>query len=473
MKDSDFPSRREFVQGMLATSAAIGALSQIGCQAAGGHAALGDAPPGKDALPAPPQPRESFKDVRVAFIGTGGMGASHVKDAHELGVTCAALCDVDSNEFAKGKELFPDAPTFGDYREMFDKHARNIDAVMIGTPDHHHYPATMLALQAGKHVYTQKPLTHTPWEARQLAQAAKSYKVATQMGNQFHAGAGWRRVVEWIRSGALGEVREVHSWTDRPVWPQGMERPEGQDAVPANLNWDAWLGPAPARPYKAETYHRFKWRGWWDFGCGALGDMACHTMDGVFWAMQPGHCEYVEPVAMTPMNAESFPKSAVVRWHFPRAGGRPAFDAYWYEGTLLPPAPPTIEVGRALRGSGNLFVGTKRTLLVQGDYGETSLLIPETERKAYKTRHGDPKQIIPRSPGHLQEWLMACCGDQPLDFPKSNFSYAAPMTETLLLGNIAMRMGRRLNWDGKNLRFTNVAEANQFVSKEYRSGWKF
>lgn len=470
----DFPSRREFVQGMLATSAAAAALAQVGCQAAGPReASAGSGDKKESALPPPPKPRESFKNVRVAFIGTGGMGGSHVKDAHELGVTCAALCDVDSNEFKKAKELFPDAPTFSDYREMFDKHAKNIDAVMIGVPDHHHYPATILAMKAGKHVYTQKPLTHTPWEARQLGEAARTYKVATQMGNQGHAGVGWRRVVEWIRSGALGDIKEVHTWTDRPIWPQGVERPEGQDTVPGNLNWDAWLGPAPARPYKNDTYHRFKWRGWWDFGCGALGDMACHTMDGMFWAMNPGHCEYVEPMAMTPMNNETFPKSSVVKWHFGRGAGRPAFDAYWYDGALLPPAPPTMEVDKRTKGTGNLFIGTKRTLLVQGDYGESCLLIPEAERKAYKAAHGDPKQLIQRSPGHIEEWLMACSGDQPIDFPKSNFSYSAPMSETLLLGNIAMRMGRRLDWDGKNMRFTNVPDANKYVTKEYREGWKF
>src|SRR5690606_5252419 len=199
-----------------------------------------------------------------------------------------------------------------DYREMFDKEKGNFDAVMIGVPDHHHYPATVLAMQHGVHCYTQKPLTQTVWEARQLTKlAAANPKIVTQMGNQGHAGEGWRLVYEWIHSGALGDVLEVHSWTNRPVWPQGIKRPEGEDPVPSELDWDVWIGPSPMRPYKNRTYHGFNWRGWWDFGAGALGDMACHTMDGMFWALDPGHAATVEPVAATPHNDDSFPSSTV------------------------------------------------------------------------------------------------------------------------------------------------------------------
>jgi len=352
---------------------------------------------------------------------------------------------------------------------MFDKEHKNFDAVMIGTPDHHHYPATMIAMQLGKHVYTQKPLTHTPWEARQLAAAAKKYKVATQMGNQGHAMEGWRLVYEWIHSGALGDIIETHTWTDRPVWPQGMARPEGTDPVPANLNWDAWLGPAPERPYKDKAYHPFVWRGWWDFGAGAPGDMACHTMDVIFWALVRGHPKDVAPIAVTAVNKGAFPTASMGRWEFPARGKRPPFVAHGYDGDLRPTTPTALELNRKLPDTGNLFVGTKATLLVQGDYGETPRVIPETKMREI----GKPPRLLERSPGHVQEWLMAAAGEQPIDFPKSNFAYAGPMSETLLLGNIALRVGRRLEWNGEKLEFTNVPEANQYVTKEYRSGWKF
>lgn len=460
----DFASRRGFLRAAAAvgTTAAVAGLG--GCAATGPKAVSDgqslDAPvfdPGK-------QP------VRVAFIGTGGMGGAHVEQTKELGVVCPCFCDVDSNEWSKALEAHSSAKGYQDYREMFDKEHKNFDAVMIGTPDHHHFPATMIALQLGKHVYTQKPLTHTPWEARQLGDAPTRYKVATQMGNQGHAGEGWRLVAEWVQSGRLGHITDVHTWTNRPGgwWPQGVPRPEGEDAVPANLNWDVWLGPAPKRPYKADTYHRFKWRGWWDFGCGALGDMACHTMDGLFWALNPGPCSAVEPAAMTPFNGETFPTSAMIKWEFRGRAGRPPIASYWYDGGLKPTLPPDLEFGKKLPETGNLFIGTKASLLVSGDYGESPRVFPEKRMKEI----GKPKRIFPRSPGHMEEWLMACRGERPVDFPKSNFSYAGPMTETILLGNIALRMGRRLEWDAASMKFTNLPEANAFVTKEYRQGWK-
>jgi len=412
--------------------------------------------------------------LRVAFIGTGGIGVWHLEQTAKLDIVCPCYCDVDTTHFAKAAGLYPEARAYQDYREMFDREHKNFDAVMIGIPDHHHYPATLIAMQLGKHVYTQKPLTHTVWEARQLAIAARKYRVATQMGNQGHAKEGWRLVYEWIHSGAIGQVKEVHTWTDRPIWPQGIGRPEGEDPVPSNLNWDVWLGPAPYRPYKGPApgeqngpYHPFNWRGWWDFGCGALGDMACHTMDGLFAVLDPGLPTAVEPVAATPATDESFPVASVIKWEFPAKGWRPAFTAYWYDGQLKPRLPKELEYGRRLPNTGNLYIGTKGVLLVAGDYNDSPRLIPESKME----KVGKPKRLLERSPGHVLEWIMACRGEKPLDYPKSNFAYAAPFTEAVLLGNVALRVGRRIEYDARNLRITNLPEANQLLTKSYRKGW--
>jgi len=430
----------------------------------GSEPVTGPAPAPRPAVYAPKRDA-----VRVAFIGTAGIGNWHLEQAHELGVVCPCYCDIDTNRMAKAAELYPDAKPYQDYREMYDREHANFDAVMVGTPDHHHYPATIIGMQLGKHVYTQKPLTHTPWEARQLALAAEKYKVATQMGNQGHALEGWRLVYEWVHSGALGDVLETHTWTDRPIWPQGIPRPEESDPVPSHVNWDAWLGPAAERPFKDGVYHPFKWRGWIDFGAGALGDMACHTMDGIFWALAPGYPTAIEPIAMGEVNGETFPTASALKWEFPARGARRAFTAYWYDGGLRPKLPPDLEYGRSVPATGNLFLGTKGALLIAGDYGESPRLIPESKMKEI----GKPPQLLERSPGHVQEWVMACKGEQPIDYPKSNFAYAGPFTEVVLLGNIALRVGRRLNWDGENLRFTNIPEANELVTKEYREGWRF
>ncbi len=467
MNNSKRTTRRTFIKSAAAVAGAAVVAGMPGCAA-----------PGAARRKIPSVTARPLEKLRLAFIGTGGIGGWHLDKTRELGVVCPCYCDVDTDQMRKAAEYFPDAQAYQDYRKMFDQEHANIDAVMIGIPDHHHYPATIIAMQLGKHVYTQKPLTHTPWEARRLADAAVKYKVATQMGNQGHAMQGWRLVYEWYQDGALGHVKEVHTWTNRPGgwWPQGMGRPEGEDPVPANLDWDVWLGPAPVRPYKGPqpgqkrgSYHPFNWRGWWDFGCGALGDMACHTMDCLFAALEPGYPTAVEPVAMTPMNDESFPETTVIRWEFPRRGSRPGFVAYWYDGGLRPHVPEALELERRLPETGNLFIGTKASLLVAGDYGDRPRVIPESKMKEV----GKPPELLERSPGHVEEWIKAAKGEEPIDFPKSNFAYAGPMTETVLLGNIALRMGRRLEWDGERMEFTNVPEANEFVSKEYRDGWKF
>jgi predicted dehydrogenase len=468
MKEQKRTTRRTFLKSSAAAAGLTFAAGLPGC-------ATGDRKRAARTGPIFATPRDK---LRIAFVGTGGIGGFHLKHTEDLGVVCPCFCDVDTNRMGDAAALYPDATRYQDYRKMFDREHKNFDAVMIGTPDHHHYPATIIAMQHGKHVYTQKPLTHTPWEARELTKAAEKYKVVTQMGNQGHGMQGWRLVYEWVYSGAIGDVKETHVWTDRPVWPQGIGRPEGADPVPSSLDWDVWLGPAPQRPYKAHAtgdpskpgpYHWFNWRGWWDFGAGALGDMACHTMDGVWAVMDPGYPTSVEPVAATAITADAFPNNSMIKWEFPARHGRPAFTNYWYDGGLKPRFPAELELDRSYASGGCLFVGTKATIVVAGDYCNSPRIIPEAKMKEI----GKPPQMLERSPGQVKEWVMACKGEKPVDYARSNFAYAGPFTEAVLLGNIALRMGRRLEWDGENMQFTNLPEANQYVTKEYRAGWKF
>ncbi|MGD8451632.1 MAG: Gfo/Idh/MocA family oxidoreductase [Phycisphaerae bacterium] len=463
MQDERRSSRRRFLKNAAtAAGATLLASSLQGCASGRGERFM---PQGLHRGVLLPR-REK---LRVAFIGTGGIGGYHLDSTAELPVVCPCYCDVDTRRMEKAAELHPQAKAYQDYREMFDKEHMNFDAVMVGVPDHHHYPATMIAMQLGKHVYTQKPLTHTVWEARQLTEAARKYQVATQMGNQGHSMQGWRLVFEWVHSGAIGDVLETHTWTNRPVWPQAMIRPEETDAVPEQLNWDAWLGPAPERAFKDKIYHPFVWRGWFDFGCGALGDMACHTMDGIFAVLDPGSPTSVEPIAATPLTAEAFPNSSLIKWEFPARKGRRAFTTYWYDGGLKPRLPDHLEQGRTLPDTGNLFIGTKASMLISGDYLESPRIIPESRMKEV----GKPPKMLERSPGQIEEWILAATGEKPLDYTGSNFGYAGPFTEAVLLGNVALRVGRPLKWDGPNMRITNLPEANEFLTKEYRPGWKF
>ncbi len=451
-------TRREFLKAAAITGAAASLLGSAAC-----------APGDNRQKMARRAPRYAPKtqELRIAYVGTGGIGGYHLEKTRELGIHCPCFCDVDTERMGKAAEFWPMAKRYQDYREMFEREGKNFDAVMVGTPDHMHYPITLRAMQMGKHVYTQKPLTHTVWEARELAKAAAEYPVVTQMGNQGHANEGNRITYEWIRGGFIGDVLETHTWTDRPVWPQGMNLPEETTVAPGNLKWDAWVGAAPMRDYAKDAYHPFNWRGWLDFGAGALGDMACHTMDNVFWSLEPGYPTRITPLAMSSLNDVAFPKSSIIKWDFPRRGSRKAFSAFWYDGGLRPMTPPELELERRLPSTGALFIGTKATILVSGDYGESPRIIPDTLRKEI----GKPPQLLERSPGHVEEWVAACKGEQAIEYPGSNFSYAGPMTETILLGNIALRIGRALDYDGAAMRFTNMPEANQYLSKEYREGW--
>jgi predicted dehydrogenase len=378
-----------------------------------------------------------------------------------------ALCDVDDAYAAETFKKYPRAKTYRDFRRMLERQ-RNIDAVIVATPDHTHAVLSKFAMKMGKHEYSQKPMTRTVYEARMLTEAARKYKVVTQMGNQGHSDEGVRLICEWIWDGAIGPVREVHAWTDRPFWPQGIDRPKDTPPVPSTLDWDLWLGPVPERPYNP-AYLPFKWRGWWDFGCGALGDMACHVMDPIFAALKLGYPTQVQ-ASSSKVNSETAPVASIVHYSFPARRGMPPVKVTWYDGGLMPALPDELELERKLNDSGVIFVGDKGKLTCH-TYSNSPRLIPETKMQEYKR----PPKTLPRIPngrdGHEQDWVRACKGGKPAC---SNFDYAGPMTESVVLGNLAIRMGRnvRLNWDGQNMKVTNnEPDANKYVNEPYRKGW--
>jgi predicted dehydrogenase len=415
--------------------------------------------------------------LNIACIGVGGKGGSDTDQAAQVGQV-VALCDVDDrtlNRKAAG-EKFSGAKKYNDFRKMFDEMGGKIDAVTVSTPDHTHAVAAMMAIKNKKHVYCQKPLTHTVFEARALREAARKYGVCTQMGNQGSAENGLREAVEVIQAGAIGPVTEAHVWTNRPIWPQAptiTARPKREDPVPEYLHWDEWLGPAPYRPYVGNrTYHDFAWRGWWDFGTGALGDMACHTANMAFRALKLAYPSSV--VAENgPINPETYPAWATITFQFPARGEMPPVKFVWYEGKRdgkknLPPK--ELLHGENPPGSGSLLVGAKGTLYSPNDYGAEYRLLPKEQFKDYKK----PEPRLPRNGrgdlGMKQEWARAIKENKP-EIAYSNFDFAAMLTETILLGNVAMRAGKKLEWDGPNLKFTNAPEADKLLRMEYRSGW--
>ena len=394
--------------------------------------------------------------LNIGLIGVGNKGAENLKNLSDQNVV--ALCDVDKNFLDAASQKHPGAKKYRDFRKLLEQ--RDIDAVVVTIPDHNHAVAAMAAIRLGKHVYCEKPLTHDLYEARQLARAAREHNVATQMGNGGHASDSLRSAVEWVQAGVLGPVREVHAWSNRPIWPQGITRPADTPPVPKNLDWDLWIGSAPMRPYHP-AYHPFKWRGWWDFGTGALGDMGCHIIDAAFWALNLGHPESVETES-SPLNNETAPKWSIVHYQFPARGELPAVKLTWHDGGKLPPRELLdLAAGDKFPENGSLFVGQKgRLLLMQGK----SELLPEQQWKDFQP----PPKTIPRSPGHYAEWIAACKGG-PAAF--SNFNYAGPLTEMVLLGNLALRIGKKIEWDGKNLKARNAPEADHYIRREYRRGW--
>jgi predicted dehydrogenase len=410
--------------------------------------------------------------LNIAGIGVGGMGAADLQSVASENIV--ALCDVHQSYAAETFKTYPNAKIYKDYRKMLDRQ-RDIDACVIATPDHTHAWIAMAAIRAGKHIYVEKPLTYSVYEARMLTQAAREAGVATQMGNQGHASESIRLIKEWIEDGAIGTVREVHAWTTHAVWPQGMERPKETPPVPADLEWDLWLGPAPYRPYHP-AYLRQLWRGWWDFGTGALGDMGCHVIDTAYYALelpQPTAVEaccsiFVPEVTWDkPFNTESYPRASIVRYDLPGRGLRPAVKLTWYDGGLTPPRPAELEEGRQMgnRFGGIIFIGDKGTIMGGGHGGDSPRIIPEAKMQEYAR----PPKSIPRSVGHHAEWLSACKGAEPA---KSNFDYAGPLTELVLLGNIALRFRhQKLCWDSENMKVTNVPEANNYIHRQFRTGW--
>jgi predicted dehydrogenase len=357
---------------------------------------------------------------------------------------------------------------------------KDIDAVIVATPDHTHAVIAMTAMERGKHVYVQKPLTHSVQEARLLTEAAHKYKVATQMGNQGRSGEGARLICEWVWAGAIGKVREAHAWTNRPVWPSGIEveRPGETPEVPASLDWDLWLGPARLRPYHP-TYHPAKWRAWWDFGTGSLGDMGCHLIDPLFWALKLKYPTSVEANVSKYWHAffqesaaknEMFPRSTIVRFRFPAREEMPEVDLTWWDGGLLPSRPHALEAGRRLGDldGGILLIGDEG-IIKAGCYGESPRLVPEAAMKKYKRPPKTLERIPEGADGHEQDWIRACKGGPPAC---SNFDYSGPLSETVLMGNLAVRFpDRELFWNGEAMEVTNDPDANAYVKREYREGW--
>lgn len=407
--------------------------------------------------------------LNIAGIGIGGQGAWDLQELEKENIV--ALCDVDWDYATKVFEKYPKAAKYKDFRVMLEKE-KGIDAVVIATPDHTHAVVTVASVRHGKHVYCEKPLTHTVFEAREIAKAAAGAKVATQMGNQGMAFEGNRLIKEWLADGAIGDVREVHVWSDRPTrlgakdlwWRQGIDRPQDTPPIPETLDWDLWLGPAPFRPYHP-AYVPFSWRGWWDFGEGGLGDMGVHNIAPVFSALKLTAPTKV-CASSTPVFEESLPMACIVHYEFPARGELPPVTMHWYDGGLLPPRPEELDDGRELnKEDGILFVGDRGKMLVEGWGGASPRIIPESRMQAYK----QPPKSLPRSAGHHQEWIDACKKGTPTE---SHFGFAGPLTETLLVGIISVRLGgRKLNWNAHALQFLNDEEANRHLHYQYRDGW--
>lgn len=450
-------SRRKFLGGAAVAAAGITVLPR---HVLGGE---GNTPPSNT--------------LNVAKIGCGGMGGADLNKVVECGANIVGLCDVDEGVLNGVSGKLPRAKRYRDFRKMLDEMEKDIDAVVVSTPDVTHAVASMWAIKRGKHVYCQKPLTRTVKEARLLTEAARKHKVATQMGNQGHGGGGLPATTEFVRAGVIGAIKEVHIWSDRPRnwWPQPVSRPAYSDPVPKRLDWDLWLGPMPKRPFVDKwregpskgkpVYHHHNWRGWWDFGAGALGDMACHNMDPAFFALDLGAPTWVRATCPE-FDRASFPAWSVIEWAFPAKGNRPAVRVFWHDGGKRPPRPEELEQDRNMGDNGCLFIGEKGKMMGGGWAGFCRIL-PESRMKETKA----PPRTLPRSIGHYKEWVEASKGAKII--PGSNFGYSGPMTEAILLGNIAVCYpGQKLLWDARKLVFTNNAEANGLLHYECRKGWE-
>jgi predicted dehydrogenase len=446
-------NRREFLQA--------GVAAGIGFWAAGGVSAEDK------------KERSSAERLNIACIGVGGKGSSDTDHAGMIG-DVVGLCDIDDNQLDNKAEKFPKAKKFNDFREMLEKMGKDIDAVTISTADHTHAPAAAMAIKMGKHVYCQKPLTHDVYEARRLRELAREYKVCTQMGNQGTALPQFRTSVEILQAMATGPIKEVHLWTNRPIWPQSpkvTKRPEPQNP-PKHVHWDLWLGPAPERPY-APGYHPFAWRGWWDFGTGALGDMACHTANMPYMGLKLGLPTTISAESET-VNPETYPGWAKVTYEFPARGEMPAVKVTWYEGKkddkrVLPPI-ALLQGKKNYSGSGSLLVGEKATIYSPDDYGATLQFLGEGAKDIKKPEPRFTRMEGNSDENQKKEWAQAIKkGDYKIAL--SNFDYAGMLAEAILLGNVAIRAGRKLTYDGEKGTF-NESDADKLLRREYRTGWK-
>jgi predicted dehydrogenase len=437
--------------------------------------------------------------LNIAGIGIGGKGRTNLRNMKSENIV--ALCDIDQNYAAKTFNDYPDAKRFVDFRKMLDEFGKSFDAVVIATPDHTHAVTAMAAMQMGKHVYVQKPLTHTVHESRVLLEASRKYKVVTQMGNEGHSSDSVAEVCEWIWSGAIGEIRHVDAWTDRPIWPQGIMRPTEVMTIPESIDWELFIGPAPMRPYNS-AYHPFSWRGWWDFGTGALGDMACHVLDVIVAGLKPGNPLTLE-ASSTAINTESAPQSSLIHYNFPERQkigetAMPAFSVNWYDGGLLPERPEGLADGEEMGTGRNgvIFHGSKGKLIC-GNYGEKYKLLPVDKFKDMPK----PPQSVRRIPvSHEMDWVRACKESaEGRVLPASNFEYACPLNEMVVMGNLAVRLQslqRKLQWDDKNMRISNISDnekiritngvpgsgpkmvefnarqaSEEYIKTTYRTGW--
>jgi hypothetical protein len=426
--------------------------------------------------------------INVACIGVHGKGDSDTDDTAHCGGNLVALCDVDKNHLAAKAKTFPEAKLYNDFRKMLDEMGPSIDAVTVSIPDHCHGLASAIAMGMGKHVYCQKPLTQTVFEARLLRDLAASKKLATQMGNQGSASPALRRGVEVLQAGVIGQVSELHVWTNRPIWPQGLDRPQGEDPVPDYMNWDAWIGPAPMRPFKQGVYHDFVWRGWHDFGTGALGDMACHMVNMPFRALKMGYPNLVQCEEASALHAETYPKTSRIRFEFPEREGLAPLKFWWYDGNpqdpykpFTPPLRPPTEVTKDLLDlygklpeEGILLVGDKGKLFSPSDDGSKAVLLLAGEQsysaiEKHEAARTVP-QTIPRSPGHNEEWFRMMRDGTPA---YSNFAIAAELTEIILLGCVAMRVGvgQEMKWDAAAVNSPNCPDAAQYLKRQNRNGW--
>lgn len=427
--------------------------------------------------------------LQVAAIGAGGKGSSDLSGFFSSGkVDVAYLCDVDDRQAANSVKKYTQAKYYKDWREMLDKEHKHIDALSVSTPDNCHAVAAMACIMLGKHVYVQKPMTHDIYEARMLTEAVKRYKVVAQMGNQGASNNGVRLMQEWYNAGLIGDATDIHVWTNRPVWPQGGPAPTGTDAIPPELNWDLWQGPAMATDYHKE-YLPFNWRGWWAYGTGALGDMGCHLIDPAFKTVGLGYPSEVECSVATLVekmwtpayHPESCPAASIVKMKFPGKAGKPDVNLHWMDGGLQPDRPDELgpdEIMGDSDGNGVIITGTKGKMMC-GTYSEHPTLLPTSRMQGLNV-----PQTIARVPeGHYVQWVNACIAGYGKNELSSPFEYAGPLTETILMGNLAIRShyvkdangkfsGRKkLLWDAPNMKITNFDDANQFVKRTYRQGW--